>query len=330
MQIGFYHSNFGGSPLMIGLQRGLESLGHNVTTVNPHGRYDLICVFAQVAHTTNYCYPDFPLDKCPICFIDASEFGYFRRFPEVVREYSHAFAPSSMHHDTKNYEQQLRLKQFLEGRSFVYFLREHSKYIEYPPAFVPIDYPLYALSVCDQRPNREEYLSRSVPFWQSWGASHPWRWGITHALRGAGYECLVLEENGHPRLNQLQVYFPQMMRARACCSFDGYGSGSFRRTEVLVRTLLLDGPLTIRTYAPLTDGVNVVNYNVESNGEEFISTDIVQKLQAMLDDPERAFQIYSAGFDHCMEYYTEQAYARYLLQKVEAHDYSQVTPLEIV
>lgn len=314
---------------MAGLQRGLEALGHNVLEAHPQGRYDLICMFQQVAHTTEYVYPDFPTDKCPICLIDASEFGYFRRLPGVVCNYSHAFAEGSIHHDTKNHHQQSKLRQFLEGRSFVYFLREHSQYIDYPKAYVPIDYPLYALSVCDQRPNREEYLSRSVPFWQSWGASHPWRWGITHALRAAGHTCLVLEEDGHPRLPQHDVYFPRMMGARACCSFDGYGSGSFRRTEVLVRTLLLDGPLTIRTYAPLEDGVSVLKYDVFSDAETFLGTNIVERLQEALDDPERAFSIYQAGYDHCMTYYTERAYAEYVLREVEAHDYSQVTPLDV-
>lgn len=331
MQIAFWHSwRYGGSPLVGGLKRGLESLGHTVfEDAQEFQSYDLICMFTQVAHVTNYEYMPFPQSNSPICLIDASEFGYFRRLPEIVREYSHSFAPASMQHDTKNAYQQERLKQFLEGRSFVYFLREHSRYLEYPASYVPIDYPLYYLSVCDQRPNREEYLNRTKGFWNSWGGSHPWRLPITYALREAGYECLLLEENGQARLPQHAEYFPRMMQARASCSFDGYGSGSFRRTEVLVRTLLLDGPLTIRTYAPLTDGLNVVAYEVENDGEAFLGTNIVEKLRKVLECPEWAFGIYEAGFNHCMENYTEQAYARYVLSKVEGYDYSATTPLSL-
>lgn len=315
---------------MVGLQRGLEALGHNCVTAHASGEYDLLLVWNQIAHNPTYIYPDFPIRQCPIAFIDAAEYGYHRRHPWIINDYANAFAPGSIGHDTKNRHQQARLRQFLEGRSFPYFIREMSKYIEWPDNYHGIDYPLYLHSEDHTPPNREEYLSRTSPFWQSWGASHPWRWGITRALREAGYECWVIEENGHPRLPQFTEYFPRMRAARACCSFDGYGSSSFRKTEVLCRTLLLQGPLTVRFPYPLVDGETCVEFHIESDAEEFVSCDIVKRLEWVLECPERAFEIYERGFHHCHTYYTERATAEYLLRIVEAHDWGKPTPLDFL
>ena len=328
MDIAFWHSTLGGSPLMVGLQRGLEALGHNVVQAHPAGEYDLLVVWNQIAHNPAYIYPDFPTRPCPIAFVDGAEYGYMRRHPWIVGEYANAFSAGSINHDTKNHFQQARLRQFLEGRSFPYFVREKSKYINWPESYHGIDYPLYKLSEDHTPPNRDEYLSRSVPFWQCWGASHPWRWGITHALRNAGYECLVIEENGQIRIPQSE-YFPRMRGARACCSFDGYGSSSFRKTEVLCRTLLLQGPLTVDFPYPLVDGETCVEFQIESDGEDFVSCNIVDKLQWALDNADSAFEIYRNGFEHCYAHYSEKATAEYLLRIVEAHDYSKETPLNV-
>lgn len=313
---------------MVGLQRGFEALGHNVVQAHANGEYDLLVVWNQIAHNPSYVYPDFPIRSCPIAFIDGAEYGYFRRLPGIVKCYVNAFSEGSINHDTKNAHQQARLKQFLEGKSFPYFIREKSKYIEWPGPYHGIDYPLYKMSEDHTPPNREEYLSRTAPFWQSWGASHPWRWGITHALRNAGYECLVIEENGHPRLPQSE-YFPRMRGARACCSFDGYGSSSFRKTEVLCRTVLLQGPLTVDFPYPLIDGETCVEFQIESDAEDFVSCNIVDRLQWALECPERAFEIYERGFYHCHQYYSEKATAEYVLRTVEAHDWSKPTPLDL-
>ena len=325
----------GGSPLTIGLRRGLEALGHVVQDYHPEGEYDLLLVCNQVAHRLDYAYPDYPLRTCPIAFIDAAEYGYFRRLPGVIRDYANAFAPGSMTHDTKLHVQQLKLRRLLEGRSFPYFLREHSKYIEFPVCYHPIDYPLYLHSECHERPDREEYLRRPQDLFVSWGASHPWRWPITHALRAArpDQEILVLEEpraDGSltPRMPQSE-YFPKTRGAKCSVSFDGYGSGSFRRQEVLVRTVLLDGPLSIRTHAPLVDGLTCVGYEVYSEGEEFRGTNIVDKLEWLLAHPDRAFAIYAAGYDHCWANSSEKATAEYFLATVEAHDWGKVTPLDL-
>lgn len=334
MRFSFFLSSMGGSPLQVGLERGLRELGHTVRCFeNGDGRdFDVLVVFNQTAHTQRYAYPGFPSYDVPIAFVDAAEYGYFRRLPGVVKNYANAFAPGSMTHDTKNTHEQTRLKNYLEGKSFPYFLREFSVYLDFPQNYHPIDYPLYKLSELSDRPSKVDYLGRLDGLFLSWGASHPWRLGITAALRGVNapmpVDVRVLEENGTPRMPQ-STYFNHLVRCRASASFDGYGSGSFRMTETLVRTLLLMGPLTIKTHAPLIDGVHCVNYSIASNGEEFVSTDVADKLLAVLADPEWSFRIHKEGHDFCMDYLTEKATAAYFLKTLEAHDWSVPTQLEV-
>lgn len=331
MRIGIFLSSKGGSPLQIGLERGLSSLGHHV---EPHRRfvaYDLVLILNQCAHVTDYRYPEFPNDaRVPIAFIDSAEYGYFRRLPEVIQHYANAFAPGSMDHDTKNRNEQERLQRFLDGRSFPYFLREFSKHLTFPAGYHPIDYPLYLHSECHIAPDRAEYLRRSEDLFVSWGASHPWRWDITRALRACPGRntILVIEENGTPRMPQRQ-YFEKTRAAKCSVSFDGYGSGSFRIHEVLVRCLLLQGPLSIHRWKPLIDGEHCIEYQLEHDGERFISTNIADRLRKALADPERSFAIYQAGYEHCHRWYSERATAQYVLDTVHQHDWSKPTQLSL-
>lgn len=329
MRIGFFISNKGGSPMVIGLERGLQQLGHEVVNYRKDHSAELVLIFNQAAHTTEYSYPEFP-EKVKFAFVDCAEYGYFRRLPAVVKDYSHAFAPGAIQHDTKNPIEQARLRDFLKGKSFPYFLREFSKYMAYPSGYHPIDYPLYHYSECPILPNREEYLSRKSDLFCSWGASHPWRWDITKALRSCGTnsEILVLEENGTPRMPQAE-YFARTRAAKTSVSFDGYGSSSFRLTEVLVRCLLLLGPLAIVCHAPLVDGLHCIEYAVETDGETFLSTDICPKLQDALYDIERSYLIHEAGYHHCLQHYTEKATAQYVLDTIEKHDWSAETSLTL-
>lgn len=327
MKIGFFLSTRGGSPLQAGLERGLQQLGHMVVE---HGRpCDLTLVFNQSAHTQDYVYPPFPDGNAPFAFIDCAEYGYFRRLLGVVGNYWNAFAKGSMTHDTKNRHEQTRLRDWLAGRSFPYFLREFSKHIRFPANYHPIDYPLYFHSECHERPNREEYLKRDLDLFVSWGASHPWRMQITKALRHCHTKCeiLVLEENGTPRMPQME-FFRRTRSAKCSVSFDGYGSSSFRLHEVLVRCLLLAGPLSIDRHAPLVDGVHFVEYDVKSAGEEFISTNACATLKAALSDPEGSFRMHEAGYYHCFEHYTETATAQYVLNVIEKHDWSKPTAID--
>lgn len=330
MKIALFLSNFGGSPLVVGLHRGLAQLGHAVEQYRHGHGYDLVLVFNMCAHVTNYAYPAFPPPGLPIAFIDTAEYGYGKRYPDIAHEYANTFSPGSMAHDTKNRHEQTRLRQFLEGRSFPYLLREFSKYVTFPEGYHCVDYPLYFLSEEPVAPNREEYLARQQDLFVSWGASHPWRLPITEALRGCGVkgEIHVLEQNGAVRMHQ-PTYFRLTKEARVSVSADGYGSASFRMTEVLVRCLLLNGPLSIHMRAPLVDRVTCREYHIEANRENFVSTDICEILKSALADPIGSYEIYSRGYDHAMTHLTERATAKYVLEVVAGHNWSVPTQLTI-
>lgn len=330
MKIAIWLSSKGGSPLQVGLERGLRQLGHHVSYYQHGQGYDLVLILNQVAHTTDYVYPAFPPANIPIAFVDAAEMGYMRRGPEIIRNYANFCSPGSMTHDTKNPIEQRKLRTFLEGRSFPYFIREFSKWIEWPRAYHMVDYPIYALSECHQRPERDEYLRRPDDIFVSWGASHPFRLPITEALRAAKVkgEIHVLEQNGAVRLPQ-KYYFDRTRGAKCSVSADGYGSSSFRLTEVLVRCLLLQGPLQIHMRAPLVDRETCREYRIVSNGMEFISTDIGDVLREALADPVGSYEIYARGYDHCVTHYTEKAVSRYVLDVVSKHDWSKPTQLDI-
>ena len=140
---------------------------------------------------------------------------------------------------------------------------------------------------------------------------------------------LVIEENGTPRMLQSE-YFLRMEASRCSVSYDGYGSGSFRATEVLVRAPLLQGPLSIVTRAPLIDGETCIAYDVVADGETFLSTNIGEKLSELLANPERSYQIYENAYEHCMSKLTEVATARYVLEVCEKHRWDVPTPLEVL
>lgn len=330
MKIGFFLSTLGGSPLQVGLERGLRSLGHYVEDYRHGHGYELILVFNQTAHNTGYVYPDFPPRHIPIAFIDTAEFGVWSRLPDRVSQFSNTFSPGAMAHDTKNPHEQMRLRSFLEGQSFPYLLREFSRFLNYPDGYSPIDYPAYASSECHEAPNREEYLRRDLDLFVSWGASHPWRMNLTQVLRDCHTKCeiSVLGENGAMRLPQ-SVYFPKTRSAKCSVSFDGYGSGSFRVTEVLCRTVLLMGPLMIKVRAPLIDGETCIAYGVQHDGETFTGTNIGQKLRECLDNPERSFEIYRRGYDHVHTHLSERATAAYVLDVVSKHDWKVETKLDL-
>ena len=335
MKIAIWLSNKGGSPLQVGMERGLKELGHQVEYWRKGRGYDLVILFNQAAHDRDYTYPPFPRDR-HIAFIDTAEYGYFKRLPSVRAKYWNTFTEASMGHDTKNRGEQLRLKAHLQGRSFPYFAREFFKDYTFPAGYHPIDYPLYAGSVCNIRPNREEYLKRDLDLFLSWGASHPWRMNLTEELRNAHTKCeiSVIGENGFERMPQ-QLYFQRMRAAKAGVSFDGYGSGSFRMTEILCRSLLLQGPLSIRLPVEFQNGVHCLHYKIEyreteSAGQpwgEFLSTDIIGVLRAALTDPEKSYQMYAAGWDLLMSRYTERAMAAYVLDVVDKHDWKKETAI---
>lgn len=321
MRIGTYLSTAGGSPLQVGLERALK-----IHEIQLHNHYDLVLIFNQCAHTTNYEYKNLEqvVKKYPkIAFIDTAEYGPTKRSPDVIKDYYSTFAPGAMTHDTKNHEQQKRLFNCLNGKSFPYFLREFHKSFNFPKSYHPIDYPLYKHSECHSKPDENEYLARELELFVSWGLSNETRVEITKQLRECHRKCEihVLEEvtaNGiTPRMAQAK-YFNRTKSAKVSVSYDGYGSSSFREMEILCRCMLLKGEMTIKQRDPLINGVHFIEYNL-SNLKEL--------LNYYLDNPKEAFQIYKRGYEHSFAHYTEEATADYILKTVAKHDWSKPTPL---
>lgn len=328
MRIGIFLSTLGGSPLQIGLERGLIELGHWAEPYNPGHEYELVLVFNQSAHQPSYIYPAFPKPDQHIAFIDTAEYGYFKRLPGIAKQYQNLCSPGSLEHDTKNRFQQERLIAYLDGKSFPYFIREYFDFLPWPGGYHPIDYPLYALSVCQDPPSRDEYVKRAKDIFQSWGLSHPWRKQLTESMRGMGLNGDILTCEEHGRMPAPE-YFRRMREAKCGVSFDGYGSSSFRVTELLVRSVLLRGPLNIKQYAAPAHGVQCVDYAVFNDGETFLGTNLPDKIAWVLSNQDAAYAIYERGYRHCMEYLTEKAYAAYVLRTVESHDYSLPTKIRL-
>lgn len=297
MRVGILTSDRGGSPLQYNLE---VVVGWPMW--QPGMKCDLVLVFNQTWHTREYRYPETWPD-CPVAFVDTAEYGCSYR-PR------NTFSPEALDHDTKNRAEQERLRRFLEGRSFPYFLREMWSDYAYSAAYHPIDYPLHRGSECERRPDRDEYLRRTVPVACIWGHSNPDRVPISAAMRAIpGADVHVAEEDG-PRVPQPD-YFRRLEAARCGISADGYGSGSFRETETLVRTALVRVPQRIRTHAPLVHGETCIDYSEA----------------AVPVDPELGWRVYSQGYDHCQTHYTPHAVARRILDVCAAHDWNTPTPL---
>lgn len=332
MHIGFHLA--GGSPLIVGLMRGLVKLGHYWEDYAPGHKYDYVFFFNQCSHDVNYEYKYLnTFDDQKIVFIDTAEFGWDKRFPGNDVKYYNTFASGSMVHDTKNHYQQKLLFNFLNGRSFPYLLREFYKKFPYPNMYHPIDYPLYFYSECHKTPEIEQYCSRDLDLFVSWGLSHPFRNNLTKILRNCHTKCEisvieeVTEKGITPRMHQ-DKYFARTRAAKMSVSYDGYGSSSFREMEILCRTMLLKGEVFIKQRNPLVDGVNFVEYKVQITPDnQFCSTDLAQKLRYYLDNPKEAFGIYQNGYNHVHQYYTEQATAQYVLDIAANHDWTVPTPL---
>jgi len=331
MRIGLYLSSLGGSPLEVGLRRGLQELGHEVGDHVEHDNYDIVLAFNQSSHIKTYEFRPFPTNYERLAFIDTAEYGRFSRLPDVVHKFWNGFAEGSISHDTKNMDEQVKLHGMMKGRSFPYFIREYMKQLSYPSTYHPIDYPLYAHSKCNIAPNRFNFKHRSKDLYISWGVSHPLRRDISESLHNfsGGKVIRLVNDPGVPRLPHPE-YFKNLENSICSISFDGYGSGSFRTTECLVRCLLFVGPSGMQTRMPLIDGETCISYDVvaDGDGDHFISTDILERMNETLKDKDRCFDIYENGFHHCMNHYTEKATSQYVLDVIDKHDYSVPTPID--
>ncbi len=318
MQIGFYTSGVhGGSPLHYSLQRGFRNLGHSQEDWRPNKHYDITIIFNQSSHTTHYQYINLDKISGKIAFIDNSEYGY--KYLHDGQEYYNTFAEGSMRHDTKNYNEQLKMKQFLDNKSFPYFIREYNKLVSYPNNYHPIDYPLHDHP--RKHPNKEEYLSRPFEIFLCWGVNNSIRGDVAKILREktdlSRSFIYVYTEPGNSRMPQHE-YFNKMDQSKIGISADGYGSGGFREIETLARTVLLKQQNNMVLRNPLIPDVHYIEFTLDN---------LTEKINSCLVDPEKLFEIYRNGHDHCMNYYTAVGTARYVLDVLENHNWNKPTLL---
>lgn len=311
-----------------GLTRGLSELGHQTYHFNPGDSYDYVFLFNVSAHIQYWDWIGLEqLNGYKFCFIDMAEYGWWTHYDYYKDKYYSAFAPLAIKAKHLN---QVKLLEFLRGKSYPYFLREMYKGVEYHKNYHPIDYPLYFYSVSKKQPiSFEEFKNRHWDIFVAWGHNHQTRVGISEKIRAiGGYKTHVLC-NSDAKIPQFE-YFSHLENAKLSISYDGYGSGSFRETEVLCRCVLFrNEQCVIRPY-PLTDGVNFIEYKTdEILGDDkypiYKNTNVDELMREGLKKPEELYQIYVNGYKHCMDYYTERAVANRILGILSKHDWGEVT-----
>ena len=360
LKIGIFISDKYTNPLLHSLQKGLVELGYDCSLYDKGNRYDYVFLF-NVAGVYNPVHGDWikysnlETIQDKIVFIDAAEYGWWTHYDCYASVYCNAFTKKAIESKSLYYtaftsevakqlenSEQTKLTNFLRGKSFPYFLREKYKAISYPKQYHPIDYTYtyMTMSQATKVPDKTEYLNRKYDFYLRWGNSHIFRKEIIDKINSIpGYRIDAIGE----RISQSE-YFKNLEDSRISAAFDGYGSGSFRETEVLSRCTLFQGKQCIDKYHPLTEGVNFVEYEVKNTmgtavgfgkinlapkgAPKYLDCDIDFLLQKYMANWDLCFQIYAAGYEHCMKYYTPRAVAKYVMEEVLNHDYSQPTPVE--
>ncbi len=327
------------NPLFTRLILGLREMGHRCDKYEPGTRYDyvFICNVAGPYSTKStwelkYPYLDTIQDK--IVFIDPAEYGWWTHDKIYATEYYNAFAPLSIV-AKGTAEGQLELLSFLRGKSFPYFVREKYKNILYPNQYYPIDYPLIVNPIVpNKKPNKDEYMKRTHDVYVRWGGSHIFRPRIIEKIKTiTGFKIDV----EHKKINPIE-YYHNTQDARISVVSDGYGSGSFRETEVLINCLLFMKEQCIEKHHPLTNGVNFVEFKVDyemsaggtfSKGSQlYKDCNIAELLQEYMSDWDKCYSVYASGFHHCVKYYSISEFAKYVFEGISKHNYLEPTPIE--
>lgn len=332
MKIGYFGEKFHGGGLIFGgLYRGFLELGIQLIPYQPGGHYDFTLLFHSAPHIPIMNFDGIENITGKFAFVDCSEYGWWTHNDYWRDKCYSAFAPKSIEYKPK---EQQRILNFLRGKSYPFFIREYYKKVQYHQNYHPIDYPLYYASAPQKIPTTfEEYANRAYDLYIFWGHSHPSRTKITEELNKLPFK-ISAGCDSDAKINQLQ-YFDNISNAKMSLTYDGYGSGGFRETEVLSRTLLLknnNGANVQRD--PLTNGVNFIEYQVKEDFDSagyptFNSTSIGDIISERLQNLEQSYEIYKNGYNHCMTYFTERATAQYILNTIKKHDWNIITPEEV-
>jgi hypothetical protein len=311
----------------------------------PGEAYDFVLLFNISSHSARYDFSDVgELKGYKFCFIDSSEYGWWTHYSHYKELFGTSFTAGSM--AAKPFCQQV-LKQFLDGKSYPYIVREFYKGIDYPNSYHPIDYPLYGVNTpIPPMATFEEYCARPNDVYVGWGESHPSRKDLARVVSKLPLKVVVNSGNKLPQ----NEYFTNMLNARMTVAYDGYGSGSFREKEALARTMLFRNNMAIIQNAPLTSGQNFVEYQVQEKLVDwdkdskysapyknfrdkhpvFESTNLGSIMLEWIQDLEGMYRVYEGGYKHLMENFTEKAVAQYVLDILEGHDWDKPTPISFI
>ena len=85
---------------------------------------------------------------------------------------------------------------------------------------------------------------------------------------------------------------------------------------------------------PLTDGINFIEYETEEEIVDgypvFKGTNVDELMTKYLSgNLEDLYNIYVNGYNHCMNYFTEAAVAKYVLDVIQKHDWNEKTSHEV-
>lgn len=327
------------NPLFYNLIWGLRSLGHRCEVYKVRTRYDFVfvCNVSSPYHPErdgkNWIlkYPNLDVVQDKVVFVDPAEYGWWTHDPAYGIEYYNAFAPWSIR-SKGSAEGQIELLNFLRGKSFPYFIREKYKSIQYPDQYYPVDYPLANIS---KKPDKDEFMKRVYDLYLRWGGSHLFRPKIVEEINSiTGFKIDAVQA----KINQFE-YYTNTQNSRVSVVSDGYGSGSFRETEILANCVLFMREQCIDKHHPLTNGINFVefkvNYEMTKPDSIFVhgyqiykDCNIKELLLEYMSDWDRCYSIYEAGYNHCMKYYSQKEFANYVLEKIYNFDYLKSTPVE--
>ncbi len=117
-----------------------------------------------------------------------------------------------------------------------------------------------------------------------------------------------------PPMMPYRIYMELMSRAKINIIARGWGYDSLRRFEApLFSGIVLSDILPIITPNPFIDNQHIIYYNHENIGE------LVGRIEYLLAADNERKRIGEAGRNHCLQYHTTEARARYFLDKVELH-----------
>jgi len=328
MEIGIY-TPYSGNPLVDELIYGLHCIDIPVSLCTPSNidSFEYVIIFNVVWHANkdtmiyDWDILDYINQHQKIVFIDNAEYGWNTRNKDKLEKYANIYSPEAIKYRPP-YQQKLR--NFLNDKTYPYFIREYSKYINYCGNYFPIDYVIHpsTINILPSSPvSFEEFNMRDYDIICIWGNSHPFRNNITEELNKINCKKII----SFNKINQ-SMYYSMLSTCKLCVSFDGCGSSSFREYEIPTHTSLFMNNLSIEQYMPFVNEESCIKYNVYNSvnqtEESPDSTDIKDKIEYYLNNIGKLYEIYVNGLIHVSKYKTPISLANYVINTINAFNWN--------